>query len=237
MDAMDNINNGPNFNTYLEAKVVITPQQMDNNIYKHMKDNLIRDLEKKCYKNFGFISKIYKIEERTGGTIIQEDPNAAAVYMVKFACELWKPLRNTYIICEVMKINKSLIVLQRGPIIVFLFDYQLYGTNKIAYDERSNVWVAKLSDTKGIKVFEGTFIKILVEDINIEHKATQIIVLGSYDSVVTEIDNKENNETFIEYDKIKEPSQLAQSPSSASSSSSPSSSPSSSSSSPSPLTI
>ncbi len=42
---------------------------MNNDIYKNLKENIIKKLQGKCYKSFGYISKIYKIEQILGNKV------------------------------------------------------------------------------------------------------------------------------------------------------------------------
>lgn len=200
----------PYYNTYLYTEVILNPNQMNNDIYKHLKDNLINKLNGKCYKGYGHISKIYAIEERKGGQIIPENPSAAAIYNVKFSCKLCKPLKNHTLICEVVDINKSVIHLINGPIHVFIMDgYAHVNQNNFVYDEKRNVYLAKLENGKGIPVDAGTFVKVKVIASTIQDKNTKIIVIGTLESLATEkeknesITSKEKDDSkFVTYDDI-----------------------------------
>ena len=50
--------NSASFKTVLDATVVITPSQLNNDLYMNIKDNLEKRLIGKCYKNYGLIEKI-----------------------------------------------------------------------------------------------------------------------------------------------------------------------------------
>ena len=52
----------PSTNTTLVCPIMLYPNQMDNKMHIHIKSNLINKLEKKCYKNYGYINKIFSIE-------------------------------------------------------------------------------------------------------------------------------------------------------------------------------
>jgi DNA-directed RNA polymerase subunit E'/Rpb7 len=180
---------------------------MTNDIYLHLKNNLTRKLVGKCYKSYGYISKIYKIEERSNGKLIAEDSTASASYEVKFSCKLCRPLKNTTIVCEVIQINKSLIYLRNGSIHVFIFEGSgNVNQNNFVYDERRNVLLAIIGNGKGIPVVIGTFIKIRVIDSRIENGSNKIIVLGTLESLADKKDTdesilvRENDELpFVEY--------------------------------------
>ena len=199
--------NTPYFNTFLYSTVSLHPSQMTNDIYLHLKNNLTRKLVGKCYKSYGYISKIYKIEERSNGKLIAEDSTASASYEVKFSCKLCRPLKNTTIVCEVIQINKSLIYLRNGSIHVFIFEGSgNVNQNNFVYDERRNVLLAIIGNGKGIPVVIGTFIKIRVIDSRIENGSNKIIVLGTLESLADKKDTdesilvRENDELpFVEY--------------------------------------
>lgn len=176
--------NTPYFNTYLYTVVGLKPNQMNNDIYKHLKNNLIRKMQGRCYKMYGFISKIYNIEDRQSGELVAEDPSASALYKVKFSCKLCRPLRGTTIVCEVEKINKSVILLRNGPIYVPIFEGRgQINAKKFVFDEKRNVWLAVLDDKKGIPITPGTFINIKVIDTQIEHNSKTIFVLGNMENL------------------------------------------------------
>lgn len=172
--------------TKLYAEVSLHPSQMGNgsDIYKYLKGNLANKFEGKCYKNYGFIVKIIKIEEIAGGELRAEDKSASAYYNVKFVCKLCKPLSGTTIICEVIKINKSLVYLNNGPIQMMIFDFKTgVNLNNFTYDEKRDILLANIGGGKGVPVVPGTAIKIKVGLTKLEKK--QIIVLGTLEGLPT----------------------------------------------------
>ena len=52
---------GPYFITTLEADVRLRPIDMNNNIVDNIKTNLIKMYVNKCFKDYGYIDKIYNI--------------------------------------------------------------------------------------------------------------------------------------------------------------------------------
>lgn len=176
----------PYINTYLYTTVGLHPSQFDNDIYKHLKNNLIRKIQGRCYKNYGYISKIYKIEERQGGEIIAEDPSASALYKVKISCKICKPLKGTIVVCEVKSINKALIYLQNGPINILIFENSgAINQDNFTFDDRKNVLIANLKDGQKIPVEPGTFVEIKVSDTRIEHNSNRILVIGTLENIAS----------------------------------------------------
>lgn len=199
----------PYINTYLYAKVGLHPSQFDNDIYKHLKNNLIRKLQGRCYKNYGYISKIYKIDERLGGELIAEDPSAAARYNIKFSCKICKPLKGTVIVCEVVTINKSLIHLRNGPINLLMFeDSGAINQNNFTFDDKKNVLIAKNGGNNvPIPVVAGTFVEVKVGASRIEHNSNRILVTGTLENIASKkaieesIKQRENDGlAFTNYD-------------------------------------
>jgi len=175
---------GPYFNTYLYTNVYLHPSQMDNDIYKHLKNNLIKKVENKCYLNYGFISKVYKIEERTGGRIMPEDPTSSATYDIKFSCKLCRPIVGSTIVCEVEGINKTIVCLKNGPIIMILSESNINMQN-FMYDEKRNAWLAIMKNNKGIPIVKGSYVKAIVSAIRIEEKTNKILTLGTLEQIAT----------------------------------------------------
>ena len=117
---IDSLTSGPYFNTYLYTTLLLRSHQMNNDIYKNLKNNLEKKYLNKCYDSYGYISKIYLIEKYECTGMPPEDPTCSAVFNVKFSCKLCRPLINTNIIATVSDINKEVINLTFGPIIILL---------------------------------------------------------------------------------------------------------------------
>lgn len=180
-----NIQN-PYINTYLYSQIALHPSQFDNDIYKHLKNNLTRKLQGRCYKGYGYISKIYKIDDKQGGEIIAEDPSASAIYKVKFSCKICKPLKGTIIICEVMAINKSIIHLRNGPINVLIFEESgAINQNNFVFDDKKNVLLAKVGNNQIVPVVVGTHVEIKVIASRIEHNSTRILIMGTLENIAS----------------------------------------------------
>lgn len=198
----------PYFNTFLYTRLSLHPSNMNNDIYKHLKKKLTL-LQGKCYKAYGYISKIYKIEEQSSGELIEEDNSASAFYNIKFSCKICIPLKNSFIICEVQSINKSLVHLINGPIHVLIFDTKAnINQNNFKFDDKKNVLMAKTgaNGDVGVPIVKGTFVKIKV--INNKIEPDKIFVLGTMESLATSEEIKESimmkendNKKFIDYDE------------------------------------
>lgn len=178
--------NGPYFNTILRTTITLHPNQMNNDLYRHLKDNLVTKLQNKCFGPYGHITKIYNIEERNEGMIIPEDPMGSVVYNVKFSCKLCRPLKGNYIICEVTKINKALILLRNGPVYILILENKSQKNQENFYfDEKKNMLIGRIDETRGEPVVKGTFIKLKIIDTKIEDKSDKIYALATMESIAT----------------------------------------------------
>lgn len=199
----------PYINTYLYGTVSLHPSQMDNDIYKHLKTNLTRKMQGKCYKSYGYISKIYKIEERAGGYIVAEDPSASATYEVKFSAKICRPLPGSIVVCEVMSINKEILMVRNGPIYILIFEGNgnINQTNFV-YDDRKNVLLSVTNGDKGVPVVKGSFVNIKVIQVKIEDGSDKILVFGTLESMATQEEQHQSivlresdDGNFVDYDK------------------------------------
>jgi hypothetical protein len=121
---------------------------------------------------------------------------------VKFSCRLCKPLINSFIVCEVIGISKSIIYLKNGKIDVFVLDSKNdVNPNNFVYDERRNALIANIGNNKGKPVENGDFLKVKVLGVKIEHGVNKIVVIASLESLASE---KESNESILQQDDDKE---------------------------------
>lgn len=198
------------FNTYLYSTVGLHPSQMNNDLYKHLKNNLIKKMQGRCYKHYGYLSKIYKIEEISGGEIIPEDPSASAIYKVKFSCKICNPLIGSNIICEVLAISKDIIAVRNGPINIMIFGGSGYiNTQNFIFDGRKNVLIAKTGNDKGLPIVVGTYVIMKIIAKRIEHNSKNIFVIASLENIASQklieesIKQKEDSDNnFMEYENI-----------------------------------
>ena len=191
---------GPYVITELESNISLEPSQMDNNIYKNLKQNLINRLEGKCYREFGYIAKIYEIKEYSDGYITAENPKAAASFKVKFTCKLCFPLKRRQLVCKIDKSNKLLMRLVNGPINVIV---TMDRINKSVFfqDPRTGLLMTKKND-KTIIVSPGTYVKVTVESRTFNDTDTIIMAMGFLDSLATDEEIKENYSNEYGSDKI-----------------------------------
>jgi DNA-directed RNA polymerase subunit E'/Rpb7 len=170
----------PYVNTTLVCPVMLLPNQMDNKLYIHLKSNLTNKLEGKCYKNYGFINKIYSIEDKSEGKIEAEDPSCSSKFIVKFTCNLCLPIVNKEIICKIDRMNKALISGINGPIKIIITADKI-NKDKFYPDANRNIRVKGTSQV----IIPDIFIKVLILSRSFSDYDRNILVIGFLQEIAT----------------------------------------------------
>jgi len=178
-DTTYNLHN-PYKKTILSTTIMISPDQMDNKIYIHLKSNLINKLENKCYENYGYIDKIFNIEEFSDGVIEPEDSSCSAKMEVKFTCNLFLPIIGKEIICKIDRMNKALIMGINGPIKVIISSDKIDST-KFFPDVNRNIRYKGNSEV----IVPGVFLRILVLSKSFSNYDKNILVIGFMKDIAT----------------------------------------------------
>lgn len=194
----------PYINTKLYSRVTILPNQMNNDIYSHMKTNLIKRLEGKCYKKYGFITKIYEILDRSDAVLEPENPMAAAIYKIKFSCRLCMPLKDKYIICKVERTIPMLTSLSNGPIRILVTNDRINKDNFVI--GKSGILIKTQIGTKTLN--SGDHVKVKIDSRKFNDSDTIIMCMGVLESMATAeessrfaLDEYNVNDKFVDYDK------------------------------------
>jgi DNA-directed RNA polymerase subunit E'/Rpb7 len=139
--------------------VDLLPHQMNNDIYKHLKSNLQKNIENKCNK-YGYVTKLYNIVKYDIGQTFPENFSASVLFKVTFNCRICIPIIGTELICNITNINKAIIAAENGPIIIIITTKNINLTN-FNYDKNNNIIY---NDTKDqLKVNDLIKIKILAK--------------------------------------------------------------------------
>jgi len=167
-----------------DINVDLTTKQINNNIYNNLKENLKKIYEGKTYRNYGIITKIYKITNKKKGYIIKEDSDCSVRYKIDFQCKLCNPLPNTYIIGEIESINYKIIELFSGPnkIIKIIVSPEYMNPDLFKFDSKQNL----IYDNKKnkIKIEKGIHLKIKI--IGNVFKIDYVFVFGSIEDLANE---------------------------------------------------
>jgi len=194
----------PYINTYLNTTVRILPSQMDNNIRKHIKNNLEKEHINKCFLDYGYVSKILEIVPNTDAEIVAEDPLSCALFQVKFLCELCRPLLNSTVICRTQGVTPPIILLVNGPLDIIIKTSQNINKNVFIFNQKLNTWTIKKDSgeqNKYIVVKEGMLMKVKIINKKIINKSERILCIGYLENIASEEEIKQNDESL---NKIKE---------------------------------
>ena len=178
------------FQTVLNTDVVITPEQLNNNLYDNIKSNLEKRLVGKCFNNEGFITKIYNIKKVLNlGYIKFEDTDCNVYYNVDFNCQLIKPIINKVILGKVSLNQTSLLTLINGPMKIII-NGDNYNKELFSIDPENRLY--KYND----KVIEsGDFYKIEILVSQIINKEKYIYIIGKLIDIASD---EEINNYFVE---------------------------------------
>lgn len=184
--------------TELEAVIALKPSQMNNEKNKKILDNLIKYYEGHCYKNFGFIKKIYGITHISSGKIIAENPTGEAVYNVRFKCKLCNPIESKEIICELEKIiigSEQLFALRNSGSIITIVRV-LNESGKFYINRQKMALMYRDKSGVDIEIKEKTFIKVLIIKKSMMDRCSTIHTIGMF----TDIANDKEIEEYYRYE-------------------------------------
>ena len=212
----------PYINTYLNTTVRIQPNQMDNNIRKHIKNSIEREHLNKCFLDYGYLNKIHEIYPDYDAEIVAEDPMACALFKVRVSCTLCRPILNSSIICKAVGITPPIIYLVNGPLDIIIKTSQNLNKNTFVFNQRLNRWTAKKdenlntgtsadTDTDAKKKFvlleEGMYLKVKILNKKIIYKSDRILCTGYLEAIASEKEIKESmslTSSIEKYSSMKE---------------------------------
>lgn len=181
--------------------VMLSPPELNNEIYLNIKRKLKKEHENRCFGNYGLITEIYKVDEYKKGKMSPENMSASVLFDVSFSCRLCVPLKNQKIICKVDRINRMLLRLKNGPIFVIVTNERI--NQKIFFiDDKNNIIYKK--DDQNIILKPNDYVKVTIERSTFHNGDTHIMALGILDSVATEKEIKEHFESMYETDSKEE---------------------------------
>lgn len=178
----------PYIDTIIEVCVAIRPNQMNNNILEHVKDNINQKYLGKCYKNYGFISKIYKIEEFPEDAPIRaDDITCSGECTLKFSCKLCNPLIDTTYVAKVTGRNMMVIIGEYGPI-RFIISKDYINRDKIAYVQNKAAFFPKNSNGEIINspIEIGTYIIVKPMSKKVVNNGKCIDTISTLEAVATD---------------------------------------------------
>ena len=175
----------PYFDTELYSRILIHPQQINNDIYINLKNNLKKKVEKKCNK-YGFITKVYKIVDYSDGEIIPENFDSSHVFNIKFSCRVCLPVINNLIICKVDLLNKALIKASNGPI-VCIVGINYINENNFELNNKGDI----VSLNKNKILSTNDYIVVKIRGTNFFPGDERILILGGLEDIASDNEIKD----------------------------------------------
>ena len=161
----------------IEFTTVLHSSQMDNKLYINLKNNLIKTYSNKCYENYGYVKKIYKIVEMSDGIIEPEDTKCNAKYVLKTLCRLCIPQKKTEIICKVEKMNNQMIGAYFGPI-KFTIQNNNINPKKFFIDTNNYIRYIENDTQSNIIIKPDCYLKVYIVTSQFSKNDTTIICIG-----------------------------------------------------------
>jgi DNA-directed RNA polymerase subunit E'/Rpb7 len=171
--------------TKLRTKVMLYPEQMTNKLYLNLKDNLKKNHENRCFKNYGYITHIYSITRKKRGILEAENVTSAVLFDIEFSCRLCRPIEDMKIICRIFRVSRGLITAENGPIITIIIDSKI--NQKIFFTGNDNI--LRYRNTGGSSKLEiGDFVIVKVSNYEFNNKDDKIKVIGYLEDIATQED-------------------------------------------------
>ena len=186
----------PYLDSELYSRILIRPQQINNDIYINLKNNLKKKVEKKCNK-YGFITKIYKILDFSEGEVVPENFDSSIVFNVKFSCRICLPVSDTNIICKIELLNKSLIKASNGPI-VCIIGINYINENIFSLNNKGDI--ININNNEVLK--SGDYIIVKIKGTNFFPGDERIVILGGLESLPTNEEIQTYYKENLESEKI-----------------------------------
>lgn len=176
----------PYINTQLYTSVTVHPNQLNNNLYLNIKKNLIKDLEKSCYKDYGFIQKIFSIIKYDEGRLQAENTIASVKYNVQFSCRICQPVNGIAITAKINGLNKAIVKLENGPINIIITNDRINdsvffrdnNTGALGYKKDGHSHIIENNDFVKVKIIQNTF----------NHGDSLIVAIGYLDNICSDKD-------------------------------------------------
>ena len=152
----------------LYTKIILNPNQMNNDIYINLKKNLIEKLEGKCITD-GYIIKIYKILEYTNGIIDAENFTGTAVYNIKYLAKICIALKETTIIGKITEYipNANFALAEFGNIIKIIFTKNERDFNTQVFKIGSDKSIIHIKTQKKLQI--NDYVKLQLKTIRYYH--------------------------------------------------------------------
>jgi len=189
----------PCIDKILYTKIILHPNQMNNDLYMNLKKNLIDKLENKCISD-GYVIKIYKIIDYTNGIIEAENLTGAAIFNVKYLARICVALKETTIIGKITEYipNANFALAEFGNIMKIIFTKNERDLNTRVFTINSDKSITHIQSQRKLQV--GDFVRLQLKTIRYHHNDIFIKCMAYLEEYPTkeEIENFAYNESNLE---------------------------------------
>lgn len=175
------------YQTQLENKVSLLPEQINANMDDHLLQNLKTKIEGKSIDN-GIVLKINRLIDYNYGMIDKANFMGTTVYTVKYECFLCSPVKNLEIICVLDSIVKGYLIGRNGPVIIAI-EFNNIDTQKF---QISGTNIIYLKNKKPIQ--KGDHIKVSIISINNNLEEKNIVTICKLLNIANSDEIKSFNE-------------------------------------------
>lgn len=161
------------YQTQLESKVSLLPEQVDADMDDHLLENLRMKVEGKAIDS-GIVLKVNRLIDYNLGIIDKANFMGTTVYTVKYECFLCSPVQSLEMIGIIDVTLKGYLIAKNGPVTIAL-QYNHIDPQNFEIVENNVVYVSKKDNTKTpVKI--GDYIKASV--INIKNNPGESSIMA-----------------------------------------------------------
>lgn len=169
----------PYINKKIDTSIIVTPDQFNNDLKKHIFNNIKKRDEKKC-NHVGYVNEIYSlVDEEIKGKIDVSNQLGNCKFLISYYANICIPIPNTQIIAKITEINQIIKAEHRNIIIIIkinnidLTKFKLINMRQIQYIKTgSNI--------------ENTYVKVLLKSTKITKNNNVIYAMGFLTDVATD---------------------------------------------------
>jgi len=165
--------------------VIVKPDQLNNELYLHLKQNLKKKIEKKCI-DAGYICRVNDIVDYKDGYLLPEDFSGNVRFRVAYNAKICVVVPNTQTVCKIENIYKAVIKAVNGPIVIII-KFTDINTNLFKIDETGNILYIKTN--KQLK--QDDHLKITIKSKRSYNGDNTIGVIGYIDDIASPENIKE----------------------------------------------
>ena len=195
MDKEQNLLVSPYTKQNIDCSLLVPALMLSNNFEIEVKNNVIATFEGKCMNKYGFINKIYKITNISGGKIEAENQGCTPKMNITFYALVCYPIIKKYIVCEITHITDGMSLGKNGPIDCIITTDEI-DNNYFFVDNELNIRIKKTNAL----LKTGDFVKVLINTVEFKNNDVNIDDYNVIVSVTTLINiatEEEIDATFL----------------------------------------